>query len=254
VGERLAAVLLALLVCAGPARAQEAGDLQAPDAAPAGQEETVADETVTEETATDEAEPESVRAEDVWESAYRGYQEVQTHTESEIEDGLRVSVGTAVLRPTRGYIPMQVTLHNQAPVPRAVRIGVDSNGVGRSEIASRQVEVGARQRLTVWVPVPIAARGGTVRVESPGLALRAYSFYSMDPVGQPVLVLGSEKAFQAGTRLTRVDNRPKLSVRFIGVEDAPRELAAYVGHAFVVVAGDATALPARSSCCALRGT
>ncbi|MFL5357686.1 hypothetical protein [Archangium sp.] len=239
--ERLAAVLLALLVCAGPVWAQEAEAPQAPVAAPAEADPAAAAGEDAE--ADEEAEPEAVQGHMGW-AASTGYQEVQTHMESEADGDLRISVGSAVLRPLRGYIPLQVMVHNSGSAPRVVRISIDSNGVGRAELASRQVEVGPRQLLTVWLPVPVAAHGGSVRVQSPGLGFRIFSFYSMDPVGQPVLVLGSEKAFKAGTQLKRVDNGPKLSARFVGLEDAPRELAAYVGHAFVVVAGDVTAIPA----------
>lgn len=237
-GERLAAVLLALLVCASPVRAQEAeaegtapeqpGATEAdPDAAPGGDEE---------------AEPAAVQGAESW-AAHTGYQEVQTHLESEVDGDVRVSVGSPVLRPMRGYVPLQVMVHNSGSAPRVVHISVDS-AASRSGFVSRQVEVGPRQLLPLWLPVPVAVRGGSVRVQSPGLAFRTFSFYSVDPAGQPVLVLGSEKAFKAGTQLKREDHRPKLSVRFTGLEDAPRELAAYVGHAFVVVAGDVTAIPA----------
>lgn len=253
-GERLRAVLLALLVCASPVRAQEAEAPQAPAAAPAAQEEAPAvdegapgavDAETDEDTAEtdEEAGPEAVVRGQVGWAGYTGYQEVQTHMESEADGAVRISVGSAVLRPLRGYIPMQVMVHNSGTAPRVVRISVDSN-VGRSELISRQVEVGPRQVLSVWLPVPVSARGGSVHVQSPGLGFRVFPFYSLDPVGQPALVLGSEKAFKAGTQLKRVDNRPKLSVRFIAPEDAPRELATYVGHAFVVVAGDVTAIPA----------
>ncbi|PTL81212.1 hypothetical protein [Vitiosangium sp. GDMCC 1.1324] len=254
--ERFAAVLLALL-CAGsaPSLAQAAEPEPAatatPEAAPADEET----EPAAEDEAGDEVEPATeavapaaaaaaapavVRGEERWE---RGYQEVQSHAENVSEGSLRVSVATAVLRPSRGYIPLEVTLHNPEAIPRAVRIGVESSAGGRAEIASRQVEVGARQRLSIWLPVPVAAHGGVVRVQSLGLAFRPLSFYSVDPTGAGALVLGSERAFQSGTRLPRVEKQPKLSVRFVAPEDAPRELAAYVGHHLVVVA-DVTTLSA----------
>ncbi|HYO57760.1 hypothetical protein [Archangium sp.] len=227
--ERLPAALLVLLLCAGPALANN--------------EPLVGVEPASEEPAPEEesaAEEEGASSEK-WAP---GYQEVQGQAVNVSEGDLRASVVNGVLRPSRGYIPLEVTLQNPGPTPRAVHISVESNGRGRAEVATRQVEVGPRQRLSAWMPVPITARGGVVRVHSPGVSSRPFSFYSVDPVGQPVLVLGSEESFQAGTKLPRVKDKPMLSVRFIPLADAPRELAAYVGHALVVVAGDVTSLPA----------
>ncbi len=233
--ERLVSVLLALLLCSGPALAEEAVLVQVPaDAEPELEEVTPG------ELAEDEAEPASSEKEK-W---VPGYQEVQGQVVSLSEGDPRATLVNGVLRPSRGYIPLEVTLQNPGSTPRVVRIGVESNGVGRSEVAVREVEVGPRQRLVAWVPIPVSVRGGLVRLWSPDAHFRPFNFHAVDTEGQPVLVLGTERAFQAGTTLPRVENRPKLSVRFVSLEDAPRELAAYVGHALVVVAGDVTSLPA----------
>ncbi len=220
--ELLPAALLALLLCAGPALANNAL-------------EEVPQQMLAEE-------EEEGSASEAW---VPGYQEVQGQpvTVSEGED-LRATVVNGVLRPSRGYLPLEVTLQNPGPTSRVVSIRVQSLGTGRAEVATRQVEVGPRQRLSAWMPVPVTAGGGLVRVHSPGASFRPFTFYSVDPVGQPVLVLGTEQAFQAGTQLPRVKNKPRLSVRFVPLADAPRELAVYAGHALVVVAGDVTSLPA----------
>ena len=159
------------------------------------------------------------------------------------EGDLQATVVNGPLRPMRGYLPLEVTLQNPGSTPRAVSIRVEAHGSSRG-VTTRQVEVGPRQRLSAWIPVPVSARGGIVRLHSPGAGFRPFTFYAVDPVGQPVLVVGSEQAFQSGTKLPRVKDKPKLSVRFVAPQDAPRELAAYVGYAMVVVAGDVTALPA----------
>ncbi|WP_257453269.1 hypothetical protein [Archangium lipolyticum] len=239
--ERLATALLALLLCASPALAQSSVTAQVPVPAPPpiapAQDEAAAVTPVQEEVepATDE---------ERWGAEHRGYLEVQSQSVSLSEGDLRATMANGVLRPSRGYVPMEVTLQNPGPTPRVVRIGVESNLSGRSEIAAREVEVGPRQRLVAWVPVPVGVRGGMVRLRSPDATFRPFNFYSVDGEGQPTLVLGAEKSFQSGTSLPRVEKQPKLSVRFVAPEDAPRELAAYVGHALVVVAGDVTALPA----------
>jgi hypothetical protein len=225
VRERLAAALLALLLCASPTLAVA--------------NEPPAVETVVDETAIEEEDSETPGKDWV-----PGYQEVPGQAVNVSQGDLQATVVNSVLRPMRGYIPLEVTLYNPGSTPRAVSIRVESQRVGRTQVATRQVEVGPRQRLSAWIPVASTAQGGLVRVQSPGSSFRPYNFYSVDPTGQPTLVLGSEQTFESGTKLPRVKENPKLSVRFIAPQDAPRELALYVGHPMVVVAGDVTALPA----------
>jgi hypothetical protein len=207
VRERL--VLLALLLCAGPAWAS----------------------SVVEEEETEEP-------------VVPGYLEAQAQAINLSEDVLRISVSNGVLRPSHGYVPLDVTLHNTGPTPRIVRIDLESHGSGRSGSATRVVEVGPRQRLVAWVPFSVTSRGGTVRVRGQDIPPNSFNFYTVDPPGAPVLVLGVEARFQGGTGLPRVQKDPKLSVRFLPPQDAPRELSAYVGYPTVVVASDVAALPA----------
>jgi hypothetical protein len=220
VRERLPALFLALLLGAGAALAQE--------------------EVEVETTVEEEAEPDSEEEE----IGSPGYQEVTGQTLTLLEGEMRATLENGVLRPSRGYTPLALTLHNPGPLSHTLRIGVESHGSGRAEVAAREVEVGPRQRLVTWVPVPIAARGGRVRLRGPGDSFKSVGFFTVDATGAAVLVLGTERAFQAGTGLPRVERMPRMSVRFVALEEAPRELAAYVGHASVVVAGDVTALPA----------
>ncbi len=224
--ERLPAALLALLLCAGPTLA-------------VANEPPLAQTAVAQE-ASDEEEG-SEKPEEPW---VPGYEEVPGQSVEVSEGALKATVVNSILRPAGGYIPLEVVLFNPGATPQAVSIRVESQRVGRSQVSTRQVEVGPRQRLSAWVPVPSIAQGGLVRVNSPGGTFRSFNFYSVDPSGQPVLVLGSEQSFQSGTKLPRVKNKPKLSVRFIEPRDAPRELALYVGHRMVVVSGDVTAIPA----------
>ncbi|WP_083680614.1 hypothetical protein [Archangium sp. Cb G35] len=228
--ERLPAALLALLLAVCPSLAVATEPTAV--VAPATEEEPAVEEA---------SEEEGLR---MREDQVGGYQEVLGQPGEISEGDLKVTVVNSVLRPAGGYIPLEVVLFNPGATPRAVSIRVESQRVGRSQVSSRQVEVGPRQRLSAWVPVPSTSEGGMVRVSSPGSTFRPFNFYSVDPIGQPVLVLGSEQAFVSGTKVSRVKESPKLSVRFIEPRDAPRELALYVGHRMVVVAGDVTALPA----------
>lgn len=220
--ERLSSLLLAVLLLAGTALGQQEAEVEATVPAP--------------EEAVDE------RADEEEETGLPGYSEIRTQVVTLLDGELRATVLNGVLRPSRGYIPLGLGFHNQGPQPHTVRIDIDAHGLGR--VSTREVEVGPRQRFVTWVPVPIAARGGRVSVRGQGDTSATTNFYTVDPTGAAVLVLGTERAFQASTGLPRVERTPRMSVHFISLEDAPRELAAYVGHAAVVVAGDFTPLPA----------
>ena len=238
--EWLAVVVLALVLGSAPARA-------APPPPPPEEEAPETDETAEDESAvapTPVAAP--VVGTEVKEPPPAGYQEVPGSPETQTEGDLRVTVETGALRPARGYLPVQVTLQSLGRSPREVRLEAESSGGSRGGSTTRQVELGAHQRLVTWLPVPVTGSAGLVRVQSPGVSMRVFSYYSAPPSGQPLLVLGSEKAFVEGTRMERSDKRPRVSVRFIPLEDAPRELAAYVGASPIVVAGEVTALSAEA--------
>ncbi|WP_052519660.1 hypothetical protein [Archangium violaceum] len=227
--ERLPAALLALLLGVFPMLAV------------ATEPTAVVMEPATAEVEPATAEVDSEEGEEDWSP---GYLEVPGQPVEVSEGGLKVTVVNSVLRPPGGYIPLEVVLFNPAATSRSVSIRVESQRLGRAQVTTRQVEVGPRQRLSAWMPVPSTAEGGLVRVNSPGSSIQPFHFYSVEPAGQPVLVLGSEEAFQSGTKLPRVKDKARLAVRFIPQQDAPRELALYVGHRMVMVAGDVTALPA----------
>ena len=173
-----------------------------------------------------------------------GYRVVQGNLETSADGGLRFSAMNGTLSPSRGYYPVEVMLHNEGSTPRVVRVSVEARGSGGG-LTTRQVEVGARQRVPVSLPVSVQASNVMVRADSPGLNLRPISFYAVQTT-RPVLVLGSERAFQEGTRLPERERDPDFSVRFLSAEEAPRELAPYVGHVMVVVAGEVAALPAET--------
>lgn len=156
--ERLPTVLLALLLWASPTLAvATAPTVVAPAVAEEADSETGSEDWLP------------------------GYQEVQGQSVDVSDGDLRATVVNSVLRPSGGYIPLEVVLFNPGATPRAVSISVDSLRMGRAQVSSRQVEVGPRQRLSAWMPVPSSAHGGLVRVQSPGSAFRPFTFYSVEP-------------------------------------------------------------------------
>ncbi|HSP81170.1 MAG TPA: hypothetical protein VLQ93_21800, partial [Myxococcaceae bacterium] len=212
------AVLLAVLLCAGAALATEVAVPATEVAVPA---------------------PEEYREES---SSEPGYQEVGGSVETLADGVLRVSVQESALRPPRGYTPVAVTLHNKGATPRVVRLGFETSGSGRGEVASREVEVGPRQRLVTWLHIPATVRYGRLWLRGADEGPKNVGVFLGEREGA-AMVLGAERDFESGTGLRRV-KEPQLWVRFIEPGEAPRELAAYVGHRAVVVAGEVTAVPA----------
>ncbi|WP_224244524.1 hypothetical protein [Hyalangium gracile] len=160
-------------------------------------------------------------------------------------DGLRVSVRTGSLRGKRGFAPLEVTLQNLDSVPRPLRLGFQGYRSG-SPSTVREVELAPRQRLTTYLLVPSAVPSGLFSVEGPNLRKRTSGIYLNEGDALATLVLGTSKAFEAGTGLSRVENSksPLVNTRFMSVEEAPRELAAYSGFPAVMVTGEVASVPA----------
>ncbi|MBM7117087.1 hypothetical protein [Archangium primigenium] len=171
--------------------------------------------------------------EDPWEA---GYGELPRQGSEWTEGDLTVSVATGVLRPARGYLPLDIIINNQGTVPRALHIGFTPAGMSVESVV-RNVGVAPGQRVSAWIYVPVSMRYGTVRLTGAGTSFQPFDFSALDARGEAVLVLGSETLLLTGTNLPRMDQRPRISARFVPPGDAPQELTAYVGHAATVVAG-----------------
>jgi hypothetical protein len=237
--------------------AGSAGLAQAP-AAPedAAGEENAAPEELTEETAAEDEAPaaeepavqeDDYTTEQVDEEPMRsGYADTTGNLENlEDMDGLRVSVRTGALRAKRGYTPLEVTLHNTENVPRPVRLSFQGYASGSSN-TERVVELAPRQRLTTHLLVPAAVQSGMFTVNGPGIRPRNTGVYLDEGSSLSALVLGPSKAFEAGTAIPRSEDTkpPELNVRLVPVQDAPRELAAYVGFPVVLVTEEVASVPA----------
>lgn len=176
-----------------------------------------------------------------------GYADSTGNLESlEEMEGLRVTLrSSGTLRAKRGYTPLEVTLHNTGDVPRLVRLGFQGYGSG-SPNAAREVELAPRQRLTTHLLIPAPVQSGAFSVRGPHLRGRTSGVYLDEGSALSVLVLGSSRAFEAATAMPRAEDRtpPEMHVRFLSAQDAPRELAAYVGYPVVMVAEEVASVPA----------
>ncbi len=174
-----------------------------------------------------------------------GYHPVTETSEVLAEGALRASVQGGTLRPRRGYTPLEVVLQNATPVPRQVQLAFRANSSAGGRAATRTVEVAPGQRLTTWLLIPAGTPAGTVVLESPGVESRLVSTYMESSRRASVMVLGKSAAFDVATAVPKVErDTPRFSARFLAAQDAPRELAAYVGYDAVVLVEDVASLPA----------
>lgn len=233
-----------------------------PPAAPAPEEETEAgteeaaeaqeppllnDEANAAEQAAKEAPSVEVGSEELDSGPARsGYADTTGNLENmEDLDGLRVSVRTGALRARRGFTPLEVTLHNTENVPRTVLLRFQGYNSG-SSTTERVVELAGRQRLTTHLLIPALVSSGMLIVSGPGLRLRNTGIYLDEGSALTALVLGPSKAFEAATGIPRAEDShpPQVEARFVPVQDAPRDLAAYVGFPVVVVTEELASVPA----------
>ncbi len=184
--------------------------------------------------------------EELGEPARFGYADSTGNLENmDDTDGLRVSVRSGALRAKRGYTPLEVTLHNGDSVPRAVRLGFQGYGSG-SPKTERDLELAPRQRLTTYLLLPAPVHSGVFSVTGAGFNPRNTGVYLDDASALAVLVLGTSKAFEASTSLARAEDTkpPEVNARFLSIQEAPRELAAYVGYPAVMLTEDPASVPA----------
>lgn len=192
---------------------------------------------------------ESPRMEDVAPTGY-GYRDASGTADIRTHEDLRVSIRNSVLKPERGYTPLDVMLHNTGSVPLQVRLVFQGHSNSGPRTSGRTVEVPAHRRIVTWMLVPAAVQAGSILVESPGLSsltLPAQTHVYLErSTGGSVLVLGTLKDFDDTSGVPRVEanGSPLFSVRTIEPLDAPRELSAYVGYSVVTVPGDLNAVPA----------
>lgn len=230
-------LLCAALLAAAPGLAQEAGT-----------EELTTDETASEEeTTAEQAVPAQAVAvaEESGEPMRFGYADSTGNLENlDDKDELRISVRSGTLRAKRGYTPLEVTLYNGENVPRAVRLSFQGYGSGASQ-TERALELAPRQRLTTYLLVPAPVQSGVFSVSGPNLPPRTTGVYLDEGSPLSVVVLGASKAFEASTAMPRAGESqlPEMNTRFLPVQDAPRELAAYVGYSMVMVTEDVASVP-----------
>jgi hypothetical protein len=158
---------------------------------------------------------------------------------------LRVSVRSTSMRPRRGYAPLEITLQNGDAVPHPVTLEFRGHSASTPKV-TRMVELGPRQRLVTNLLLPASVASGSVHVKGPGTeTAHANSVYLYQPDGLRALVVGNRQGLEQGTGLPRAEEEQPSHVGalFFPAQQAPRELAAYVGYDLVMVTEEVARLP-----------
>ncbi|ADO74999.1 hypothetical protein [Stigmatella aurantiaca] len=158
---------------------------------------------------------------------------------------LRVSIRNSTMRARRGYSPLEVILQSSDAVPRQVTIEFSGYRPGSAAI-TRTVELGPRQRLATSLLIPAPLTSGSLRVTSPGFKpQQSNGAYLYQASGLSALVIGNQQGFEHGTALPHAeeDQAAHVGAVFLTAQQAPRELAAYVGYDLVMVTEEVASLP-----------
>lgn len=158
---------------------------------------------------------------------------------------LRVSLRNSSMRARRGYSPLEIILQSTDAVPHPVTVEFRGHSSSSTSV-SRTVELGPRQRLTLYLLIPASLAAGSVSVKVPGSpTVHANSVYLYQPGGLTALVIGDRKGLEASTSLPLTDEEQPshLGTLFFPAQQAPRELAAYVGYDLVMVTEEVARLP-----------
>ncbi len=153
------------------------------------------------------------------------------------EGPLRVSVDNNTVSPRAGYALLRVTLENRADRADVATLRYQWRGQS-SAFVQRVVEVPPGAHRVAWLPIPQGAGYGTFSATARGLSGPTEAgIHFTEPLQQAVLSLGSDDDFQSLVGRAPDTTVYTVMVRTIPPEEAPHELAAYVGFHAVVVPG-----------------
>ncbi len=159
----------------------------------------------------------------------------------------RIDVGGGVTKvaaeagtptPRSGFFPVRVFVDNTEGPGQTMRLSFSSSMPGARAV-SRTIELKAGERRTVSLLAPYSYRYGRLSVRAPGVTQKGEAslyFNAIYGSQRLVLSLGSADDFEKGVGQAALHTPADLQVMAIPVDEAPTELAAYVGY-------DAVAIP-----------
>ena len=155
----------------------------------------------------------------------------------------RVAVESNAPAPRAGSFPVRFFIDNTTGPRQVITLSIRSTVAGGMHSVVRAVEVNAGERRTVNVPVPSELRYGTVRAEGPGITedsnASMYFQATYDPQ-RVVLSLSRPEAFEKYVGKAPRYSGANVQVHAIPPNEAPGELASYLGYDAIVVPDGAT--------------
>ncbi len=165
------------------------------------------------------------------------YQFSQTERAEVASGPTLVSVMNRHHTPLMGWFPLRVSIDNTQGPKQAVRLTFRSTNNGLTEV-SRVVDVEAGERRAVTLSVPAELHWGQFEATSPviGRQSQSVSYTSLYEPGRLFLAYGTPDAFEAFVHKKPDNTEAQDQVLTMTLEEAPTELAAYLGfHAVVLV-------------------
>lgn len=150
----------------------------------------------------------------------------------------RVSVESNAPSPRSGSFPVRFFVDNTKGPQQTITISVRSTVAGSMHNVQRSVEVNAGERRVVNVPVPAEMRYGTVTATGPGISESSNAsmyFQSTYDPQRVVLSLSRPEQFEKFAGKSPRYSGANVLVHPVPPDEAPGELASYLGYDAVVV-------------------
>lgn len=155
----------------------------------------------------------------------------------------KVGVESNAPSPRSGSFPVRFFIDNTTGPRQVITLSIRSTVAGGMHSVVRAVEVNAGERRTVNVPVPSELRYGTVRAEGPGITEDSNASMYFQATSDPqrvVLCLSRPEAFEKYVGKPPRYSGANVQVHAIPPNEAPGELASYLGYDAIVVPDGAT--------------
>ncbi|MFO0601267.1 MAG: hypothetical protein U0228_38510 [Myxococcaceae bacterium] len=165
-------------------------------------------------------------------------------TRVEVASGrTRIGVESNAPAPRAGSFPVRFFVDNSTGPRQVITFRVQSSVAGGFHNVTRAVEIAAGERRTVNVPIPAEMRYATVSATGPGITENANSSMYFQNTYDPqrvVLSISRPEQFEKFAGKAPRYSGANVFVHPVPPDEAPDELAAYLGYDAVVVPDAAT--------------
>lgn len=155
----------------------------------------------------------------------------------------RVSVESNAPSPRLGSFPVRFFVDNTSGPRQTINFAIRGTIAGSMHVVQRSVEISAGERRVVNVPVAAEMRYGTVTATGPGISEQSNAsmyFQSTYDPQRVVLSISQPEAFEKFAGKAPRYSGANVLVHAIPPEEAPAELASYLGYDLIVVPDGAT--------------